>query len=116
MPGSFGTEAARDSSIKTAPAMPDQHVYIDAYFALLLTPEATPPPARLLVATAIRGLMEYNSRIGQTLDIERTPPVPPGDNQAIQQYYGIWKAVFNAERLSAPIGTLNGEYITKRQL
>ena len=89
IPGSFGIEATRDGSIKTAPAMPDQHVYIDAYFALLLTPEATPPPARSLVATAIRGLMEYNGRIGQTLDVERTPPVPPGDNQAIQQCYSI---------------------------
>ena len=84
IPGSFGTKATQDSSIKIAPAMPDQHIYIDAYFALLLTLEATPPPTGLLVATIIRGLMEYNSRIGQTLDAERTPPVPPGNNQAIQ--------------------------------
>ena len=116
MLGSFGTEATQDSSIKTALAMPDQHVYIDAYFALLLTPEATPPPAGSLVATAIRGLMEYNGRIGQTLDAERTPPVPPGNNRAIQQCYGIWEAIFNAGRLSALISTLNGEYIMKRQL
>ncbi|KAJ8129613.1 hypothetical protein O1611_g4017 [Lasiodiplodia mahajangana] len=98
------------------------HPYSTAQFEPLLTPDATPPPAVALMTAAFSGLTDLSDGVEHG--------VPPGqeeaestrslyvlpDNRAIRRRYGVWEAAFNAGRLATPVGTYNGERVTKRRL
>ncbi|GAB1319504.1 putative retrotransposon HobS hobase [Madurella fahalii] len=118
--GGFGEELAQDGVDGNVCTGGTDHPYSTARFEPLLTPESSPPPVAALLATAFRGLTERKesaeiARCRQEEDA-RLLLVPPGDNRAIRRRYGVWEAAFNAGRLATPVGTYNGERVTKRQL
>lgn len=88
---------------------PTSGTYLDPY----LTPEDTPPPPAALLAATIR-----SSAFNELEEAQDQQLLEVGESLTEALYpcdprYSNWRTAFNAGRLVTPLGTINGETVSK---